>query len=780
MKRIVIIILVIAMSASAMALEAIEFGWASDLHVNSPTFGPMGAGDDCGSVPAAARRHDNGVISFSPCIGKFANILTYFTDEGSDFLVLTGDNIYSGVSEAVTEEQWTRVLTCADEYAIPVYFAFGNHCVAPESTLANILAHIGQRTRTEIDVVYYSFDAKGYHFIVLDLNYTDGTTYFTASNDRAYLPNAEANWLIADLAANKDKPTFVFTHQAAKGYTAGISSATFPLNNIGLIAILETYGNVQAYFNGHTHGSGYELLNGIRYYQTDAIEDGCKFVPLVNLDDDSSLTITDEAGTIVSIKWEATDYDTGHAMSSGDTFTLHDPDNGSSLAGDYTAHANTTASELHFDAGGDFSGTPFDNDDYVENTSATANDYEAYTKINIDADGNVTLTDVKDADDQGAWTDTTWQIDMGKVKVTVDNTKVSGNDPLYNFPVLITEDNMPDSFWENVSDQSDGTDIFVTSITGDAEWPRELIVDTFDPSGKVMELWVKIPALQYDTDTEFLIHYGGSGAYSNSTDVWDEDYVVVYHFNDDPDGDAASSLADSTVNVVHGDPTGGMTTADLVAGAVGNGWDFDGSNDRVALGGFTELTDILDGEAGFTIEYWVDYDVLTGGVMNFWVPITNAGTTGMQANTSTSQIKVGGRGNAADDFDSDLGDTTLIVDTMYFFGGTLNYATDRMFLFLDGAVDNGTGGIADWVPTVYTIGNAPDRSAYIADNAAAAFPFNGIMDEFRMSKIVRTDDWIATCFNNQDSPSTFYDAEVYVPVDTTGVPATGQLNGVMQ
>ena len=42
------------------------------------------------------------------------------------------------------------------------------------------------------------------------------------------------------------------------------------------------------------------------------------------------------------------------------------------------------------------------------------------------------------------------------------------------------------------------------------------------------------------------------------------------------------------------------------------------------------------------------------------------------------------------------------------------------------------------------------------DPGAALREWNGIIDECRISNSVRSADWIATEYNNQNSPSTFY------------------------
>lgn len=759
-----VIFLVLMMAVVSFAFEVMEFGWISDVHVSSPTDGPLPNIGTCATNPATSRRGDNAVISLSPCVGKIANAMDYFINEAVDFVVFSGDNV-SIVSSNTWEEIWTRVIDCTSDYDIPIYFVFGNHDVAStgtgSATLSEVLNHIGQQNRTEIDTAYYSFDVKGYHFIILDVNYTNGTSYFTISSAVPNLPNAEANWLIADLLLNKDKPTFVFGHQFWMDYGAGDEElpANWIQNGQGLQAILETHGNVQAYFNGHQHDSDYLLVNGIHYFQIMATQDGCKFIPLVDLNDNSSLTVSDEAGNLVSIDWTGA-FDAAHNLVSGDTFTLHDPDDSSGLEGDYTAHASTTTAVLWFDAGGDFSGTPFNTENYIEDTSATADAYEAYTKLSISATGVVTVADQKAADNNGAWV-AGFDIDMGKVKITIDNTKVSGSDHLYNFPVLITEDNMPDSFWENV--QSDGSDIFVSSISSDVEYPREIIAETFDSSGKIMEMWIKVPVLLYDEDTEFLIHYGGSGIYANSTEVWDSDYEMVQHLNEQPDG-TADEVVDSTdnnndgISNVSGDAT-------LATGQIGQALDFTAHDMHIDCGD-SPSWDLTD----FTFSAWIRPEDLAG----------HTGTSEMRVidKSANTAFAVNGDGGGellwwAGNWNAETF-AALTDDTWFYYQVTRTGGSTAQF-YIDGATEG-----SPFTDSTSIIVNSAILS--IGGGIGQSDDWHGSIDEMRVLNIAKSADWIATEFSNQAQATraAFYSAEVYIPINKTGVPATGQINGVLQ
>ena len=112
---------------------------------------------------------------------------------------------------------------------------------------------------------YYSFDRQGYHFVVLDANYSpDGGKPLGSEN--VYIPQFELDWLQQDLAAT-DLTTVVFSHHGFGEVTAGIQNYT------QVRAVLEDSGKVTAAFHGHSHHSHYANINGIDYYSIEAMTD---------------------------------------------------------------------------------------------------------------------------------------------------------------------------------------------------------------------------------------------------------------------------------------------------------------------------------------------------------------------------------------------------------------------------------------------------------------------------------------------------------------------------
>ncbi len=125
------------------------------------------------------------------------------------------------------------------------------------------------------------------------------------------------------------------------------------------------------------------------------------------------------------------------------------------------------------------------------------------------------------------------------LKITIDKNKVAANE--IDFPMLITEANLPTLFWDNVT--STGEDIWLVS-GGGTKLKRELV--DIDVEAHTIELWVKIPSLFSNQNTVIYLHYGEEGvSESNDTDTWNSAYKLVQHMTFDPHV-VANQAMDST------------------------------------------------------------------------------------------------------------------------------------------------------------------------------------------------------------------------------------------
>ena len=165
------------------------------------------------------------------------------------------------------------------------------------------------------------------------------------------------------------------------------------------------------------------------------------------------------------------------------------------------------------------------------------------------------------------------------LKITIDHTKVAGD--LNDFPVLINQTNLPDNFWWFC--QNYGTNIYVTTADNpNVKLSRELV--EIDVNSKIMELWVKVPAISSVNDTVLNLYYTNSYYETNDVNTWSNGFAMVQHMNQDPCGPPPQML-DSSPYLNDGTTYGNMTPDNLVLGQIAHANDFNNdSNDDIDCG----------------------------------------------------------------------------------------------------------------------------------------------------------------------------------------------------
>lgn len=229
--------------------------------------------------PAAGTRH------YRETLSKLEEAATQFQQNKPDFLVELGDLI-DRADSVETEQRYLKTINqpfsaiCKDRH-----YVLGNHCV---DTLKKdeFLGTVGQEKS------YYSFDRGDFHFVVLDSCFrSDGEPYgrknfkWTDAN----IPQAEIEWLQADLQATRRK-TVVFAHQRLD-----VSNNHGVKNNADVRKVLESAGDVQAVFQGHSHANDLKEINGIHYCTLVAMVEGSgdkdNAYSLLTLADDGTISI---------------------------------------------------------------------------------------------------------------------------------------------------------------------------------------------------------------------------------------------------------------------------------------------------------------------------------------------------------------------------------------------------------------------------------------------------------------------------------------------------------
>jgi alkaline phosphatase len=195
---------------------------------------------------------------------KLAEAARQFAADKPDFVVELGDFIDAAESVDIELGYLQQIARVFDSIPGPKHYVLGNHCV-DTLTKAEFLGAVGQSQS------FYSFDAGGIHFVVLDACFrADGVPYGRKKSTwtDANVPDHELDWLTADLQG-ADRPTIVFAHQRLD--EAGSHAVK---NRAAVRKLLESSGKVQAVFQGHSHKNDYQHIGGIHYATLVAMVEG--------------------------------------------------------------------------------------------------------------------------------------------------------------------------------------------------------------------------------------------------------------------------------------------------------------------------------------------------------------------------------------------------------------------------------------------------------------------------------------------------------------------------
>ena len=311
--------------------------------------------------------------------------------------------------------------------------------------------------------------------------------------------------------------------------------------------------------------------------------------------------------------------------------------------------------------------------------------------------------------------------------------------------------------------------ITTTTTTG-IQCPVE--IEYWDSTEEKAFLWTKVPTIYSSIDTELYLYYdattSGNTTYvgdvgeTPAQQVWDNNYVAVWHMSQDPSG-GAGAIKNSTSNLNHGTSAGSMGTGDLVDGNTGKALDFDGSDDHIDCGsnssllGMTQIT--LEVTAKPTswpaqgpglVDYW--YDGSTNSVYAFGVT-TNSMT--LYLATTGGAYQAAGSLGAGGVLTNPLGEWGYFV---------ASWDGSYMYLHKNGShITNKSfsqANLATSSSQTFKIASEPDPTGWDR--------WTGAIDEVRISNIGRSSAWIkATYHSNWDNFVVFQDEDI----------ATGWLTG---
>ena len=347
-----------------------------------------------------------------------------------------------------------------------------------------------------------------------------------------------------------------------------------------------------------------------------------------------------------------------------------------------------------------------------------------------------------------------------KQKITIDNTKVSGSSNLTDYPIMIDEDIFDAEIFSNT--KSDGGDIRASS---DAAGSTELAVDVvrWDTSGQTGVIFVKIPTLSYNSDTDIYIWYDNSGASMPAdsdtygrNNVWVSTYKGVWHLQEAVNT-TAGGYEDSTSNGQ--DMTGVSMALTEVNGKFGKAQDFDGTADYIKR---TSANAISTATTNMTVSAWINTDVDSSAYTilgtsdealdtKYWRLLTFD-----QSSTHRFQVNAENAGGARR-----IAGTTTEISTGTWYYVHLTSDGTNYKLYVNGTLQSETAAVGS--DDGHLFGDIPDRDNFTVgtyERTSTTQFFNGKIQEVRVEETERDVDWITTEYNNMNSASTFASSEV--------------------
>lgn len=323
--------------------------------------------------------------------------------------------------------------------------------------------------------------------------------------------------------------------------------------------------------------------------------------------------------------------------------------------------------------------------------------------------------------------------------ITVDHTKVPTSNQT-DFPILIT------GTYSYLADQAHGGKAITGNHGYDITFSTSAKATTADLSYEIsywdsttgfIEAWVKIPTLHTGSDDVIYMNYGNPATTAfqgNVAGTWSNNFSAVYHLKNGTTLYLGNALTGTAA-------TNNSTTA--TTGQIDGAAAFSGSSQYINLGNnFGTIGD-------FTLSAWVK-------------PTDFSGFNGIIAKTASAQPKpfdwyltasTGiprlflGDGSSGANVDGSSATTTGVWNYI----AAVKSSTITVNHYLNGS-GNGSGNA---VGAPSPLANGSDNM-YIGTRSDFVTMMKGSVDEVRIASVARAASWIATEYNNQNSPSTFY------------------------
>ena len=320
----------------------------------------------------------------------------------------------------------------------------------------------------------------------------------------------------------------------------------------------------------------------------------------------------------------------------------------------------------------------------------------------------------------------------------------TGGTALTNFPVLVRLSSSLNDFDYSKCKAANGGDLRFSDDDGNLI-PSE--VDTWNPSGTSL-VWVKVPTLTRTTVIH--AHYGcASPDAMNPQDVWDENYVGVWHL-----GESGLPLKESTgvttpFSRATGDFQSNPSAHFAASGVIGKGFNLNGGAANCAV--FAADDPDYTGFQNLTMEFWVRQDA----TFSYSMSLLGKAAAGSSDYSYRSYVAANAKKlEILFSYNGTSGTLTYsgwefpALNTWYYYAFAYDHATHTRVIRRDsstiGKYDTSTfGGPIYDSDAEFSLGGA----------ISGTTPFKGQIDELRFSKIARSESWMKATYDTVHNES---------------------------
>ena len=307
---------------------------------------------------------------------------------------------------------------------------------------------------------------------------------------------------------------------------------------------------------------------------------------------------------------------------------------------------------------------------------------------------------------------TIWDDPIKLFRDSVDIKIAGATETLTNFPALvrISEKRLVGFLYSRAG--SDGSNLVF--LDGDNSLPHE--VDTWSPSGESL-VWVLIPELPPEGKTITMawnLKEGRTPPKNDPKQVWNDNYVGVWHMNA-----SGKTIADTTGHN-NGTLSGSATTA---SGKIGSAASYPTSGAYITCGTTQPNSELV---AGFTVAGWINSQSYSGrkdlfGKNAFIAIRTESGASSLTV--TTPSIK-----------DHTVSTSLPAAGSWFHYALTFVPGTSGLNFYINGNLVN--------TQDASNLGNQTAAGEMWLGKSQFNYYFTGLLDEYRLSKTIRSKGWI--------------------------------------